>query len=103
MYSIVDVETTGANRSGQKITEISIIRTDGSTIIDSFSSLINPERKIPLKITYRLELPMKWSRKLQNSMKSPKDYRNYTRLNIYAHNVFDYQFLQRSLVTWVYL
>ena len=51
-YCIVDVETTGANRQGQKVTEIAIIVTDGRNILEEFSSLINPERRIPIRITY---------------------------------------------------
>ena len=47
MYSIVDIETTGNDYKGQKITEISIFLFDGQKVIDEFTSLVNPERKIP--------------------------------------------------------
>lgn len=48
MYTIIDVETTG---QGNRITEISIFKYDGSQIIDEFTSLVNPEIPIPTYIT----------------------------------------------------
>lgn len=49
-YAIVDIETTGGNASGSRITEIAIIIHDGTTIIDRFETLINPQKEIPLPI-----------------------------------------------------
>lgn len=49
-YAIVDIETTGGNASGSRITEIAIIIHDGTNIIDRFETLINPEKEIPLPI-----------------------------------------------------
>lgn len=48
MYSIIDIETTGA---GNKITEIAILKHDGTQVIDSYSTLVNPEAHIPDYIT----------------------------------------------------
>ena len=46
MYAILDVETTGLSAStGEKITEIAIYIHDGKNVIDSFETLINPEKK----------------------------------------------------------
>ncbi len=50
MYAILDVETTGLSASGEKITEIAIYIHDGKQVVDSFESLINPEKKIPYRI-----------------------------------------------------
>lgn len=50
MYAIIDIETTGLSPSSEKITEIAIITHDGKNIVDEFSTLINPERKIPYRI-----------------------------------------------------
>ncbi|MBC3846320.1 GIY-YIG nuclease family protein [Winogradskyella echinorum] len=47
-YNIIDVETTG---QGNRITEISVFKYDGETIIDEFTSLVNPECLIPQHIT----------------------------------------------------
>ncbi|MFB9079189.1 exonuclease domain-containing protein [Flavobacterium procerum] len=49
-YAIVDIETTGGNASGSRITEIAIIIHDGKSIIDRFETLINPQKDIPLPI-----------------------------------------------------
>lgn len=47
-YTIIDVETTGKTN---RITEISIFKYDGKTIIDEFTSLVNPNCYIPDHIT----------------------------------------------------
>jgi DNA polymerase-3 subunit epsilon len=49
-YAIVDIETTGGNASGSRITEIAIIIHDGVTVIDRWESLVNPQKDIPLAI-----------------------------------------------------
>lgn len=49
-YAIVDIETTGGNASGSRITEIAIIIHDGLTIVDRWESLVNPQKEIPLAI-----------------------------------------------------
>ncbi len=46
-YAIVDIETTGGNAGGSRITEIAIIIHDGVNIIDRFETLVNPEKDIP--------------------------------------------------------
>ena len=51
MYSVVDIETTGNGYKGQKITEISVFLFDGQKVIDEFTSLVNPEQRIPPFIT----------------------------------------------------
>ena len=46
MYSIIDLETTGGKYKKEGITEIAIYRFDGKNVIDSFISLVNPEKTI---------------------------------------------------------
>ena len=46
MYAIIDIETTGGKYNEEGITEIAIYKFDGDKIVDQFSSLINPERRI---------------------------------------------------------
>ena len=46
MYAIVDIETTGGKYNEEGITEIAIHKFDGHQIVDSFISLVNPERPI---------------------------------------------------------
>jgi DNA polymerase-3 subunit epsilon len=49
-YAIVDIETTGGNASGSRITEIAIIVYDGKRVVDRFETLVNPQKEIPLPI-----------------------------------------------------
>lgn len=49
-YAIVDIETTGGNAAGSRITEIAILIHNGEGIIERFETLINPEKEIPLPI-----------------------------------------------------
>lgn len=49
-YAIVDIETTGGNASGSRITEIAIIIHDGTRETHRWETLVNPEKEIPLPI-----------------------------------------------------
>lgn len=49
-YAIVDIETTGGNASGSRITEIAIIIHDGTNVTDRWETLVNPQKDIPLPI-----------------------------------------------------
>ena len=49
-YAIVDIETTGGNASGSRITEIAIIIHDGIRVVDRWETLVNPQKEIPLPI-----------------------------------------------------
>ena len=46
-YAIVDIETTGGNAMHSRITEIAIRIHNGAEIIDSYETLVNPEKEIP--------------------------------------------------------
>ena len=51
LYTIIDIETTGNGLKGNNITEISIFKFDGETVVDEFTSLVNPQCPIPNFIT----------------------------------------------------
>ncbi len=51
MYAIVDIETTGGSAINGGITEIAIHIHDGSRVVQHFTTLINPERRVPDFIT----------------------------------------------------
>lgn len=50
-YVIVDVETTGGSTNASKIIEIALFKHNGVEVIDSYSTLINPETPIPFFIS----------------------------------------------------
>lgn len=49
-YAIVDIETTGGNAGGSRITEIAIVIHNGTEVIQRWETLINPQKEIPLPI-----------------------------------------------------
>lgn len=49
-YAIVDIETTGGNASGSRITEIAIIIHNGTRVVDRWETLVNPQKEIPFAI-----------------------------------------------------
>lgn len=46
MYAILDIETTGGKYNEEGITEIAIHKFDGHEVVDTFISLVNPEKEI---------------------------------------------------------
>lgn len=46
-YAVVDLETTGGRPEQDGIIEVAVVITDGQEIIDSYETLINPERPLP--------------------------------------------------------
>ncbi|MCF8367377.1 MAG: 3'-5' exoribonuclease [Bacteroidales bacterium] len=97
-YAIVDVETTGTSYTNGKITEVAIIVHDGKKIIEEFSSLINPEERIPYRIQQLTGIN---DRMVENA---PKFYEVAKRIVeitedcvFVAHNAsFDYNFIRQE-------
>ena len=50
IFVAVDLETTGLDAQKDAIIEIGAVRIQGDQVIDRFSTLVNPGRKIPLRI-----------------------------------------------------
>lgn len=51
LFAVVDVETTGGKPIDSRITEIGIVISDGQKIIEEYTALINPKRKIDWYVT----------------------------------------------------
>lgn len=50
LYAIVDIETTGGYASDNQMIEIAVAVTDGKKILETYETLLNPGRKIPVYI-----------------------------------------------------
>ncbi|HAJ99200.1 MAG TPA: exonuclease [Bacteroidales bacterium] len=98
MYAIIDIETTGGNPARDKITELAVFIHDGTRIVEEFSTLINPERRIPPFISRMTGITDAMV------MNAPKFYEiarqlvELTRDKIFvAHNAtFDYNFIRNE-------
>ena len=49
-YCVFDLETTGISFRTEKITEIGIMKVRNGEVIDQYSSFVNPEKPIPMKV-----------------------------------------------------
>lgn len=89
MYTIIDVETTG---KGNRMTEISVFKHDGTAIVDEFTSLVNPESYIPQHITALTGIDNTLVADSPTFAEIAQDIINITKNTIFvAHNVnFDY-------------
>lgn len=98
MYAIIDIETTGNTYKTGKITEIAIFVHDGFGIIDSFSTLINPECYISDFITRLTGINNEMVRNAPRFYEVAKKVVEMTKDRIFvAHNVnFDYRFIQEE-------
>lgn len=47
MYAVVDIETTGSHAAANGITEIAIHIFDGTAVVETYESLVNPLQSIP--------------------------------------------------------
>ncbi|MDX1349035.1 MAG: exonuclease domain-containing protein [Putridiphycobacter sp.] len=50
-YAIIDIETSGGTPKDSKVIEIAIIITDGTTVLDTYQTLVNPEKSIDWYVT----------------------------------------------------
>ncbi|MEM7379835.1 MAG: exonuclease domain-containing protein [Bacteroidota bacterium] len=99
MYTIVDIETTGTGIQGNRITEISIFKFDGSQVVEEFTSLVNPECEIPYFITGLTGIDNQMVRNAPLLRDIASDIEEITRDCIFvAHSVnFDYNVIKNEL------
>lgn len=97
-FAIVDIETTGANSSAHSITEIAIILHDTHKVIDSFSTLINPETNVSPFVTRLTGITNEMLRDAPKFHEVAKQIWNMTDEAVFvAHSVnFDYSFIHEE-------
>ncbi len=105
MFAIVDVETTGLSINNEKITEIAIILYDGHKVTDKYSTLINPEKRIPYRITQITGINDSMVETAPKFYEVAKKIIELTEGRILVgHNVrFDYNFLIREFKEFDYV
>lgn len=93
-YAIVDIETNG----GVKITEISIFIFDGEQVVDEYTTLINPECRIPAFITKLTGITDYMVKDAPKFYEVAKDIFKITEDCVFvAHNVnFDYNIISKE-------
>jgi DNA polymerase-3 subunit epsilon len=104
VFAIVDIETTGGKAETSRITEICILVHDGLTVVDKFSTLINPECRIPQFITNLTGITNSMVENAPKFYEVAKQILDFTRDKIFiAHNVgFDYGFIQAEFASLGY-
>ncbi len=98
MFSIIDVETTGHQNTQNRITEIAIIRHDGSQVVEVFESLVNPECYIPSFISSLTGITNDMVRQAPTFAEIANEVRRLTKDTVFvAHNVsFDFWFVKHE-------
>ncbi|MEM9920330.1 MAG: exonuclease domain-containing protein [Bacteroidota bacterium] len=98
IYAIIDVETTGGRAARDKITEIGIVLFDGEKVLETYESLINPERAIPANISRITGITDEMVAESPKFYEVAKKIVTMTEGAIFvAHNVrFDYNFIREE-------
>jgi len=98
VYAIIDVETTGGVARHERITEIAVVLHDGERVVDTFSTLLNPERSIPWSITRLTGISDEMVAEAPRFYEVAKRIVEITEGAVFvAHNVsFDYSFVKEE-------
>ena len=99
-YIAVDVETTGLEVRQEKITELALVRVEGDTVTDCFSTLINPGRPISemvSSLTGITDAMVKDAPAVEEVIGDALDFAGD--LPLLGHNLlFDYRFIKKAAV-----
>lgn len=103
-YAIVDIETTGGYAASNGIIEICIKIFDGSTVIEEFETLVNPNQSIPRYIQAFTGINNEMVRDAPAFEEIAEKVFTCLQGNIFvAHNVnFDYSFIKGHLQFYGY-
>ena len=98
LYTVIDIETTGNGVKGNRITEIAIFKYDGDSILDEFTSLVNPECEIPYFITGLTGIDNHMVRHAPKLAEITERILDITKDTVFvAHNVnFDYNIIKNQ-------
>ncbi|GGZ25741.1 exonuclease [Echinicola pacifica] len=96
IFAIVDIETTGGFGQRHRITEVAAIAHDGERILDSYTTLINPNCPIPGFITGLTGIDQNMVADAPYFEDIAAEFYEFLEDKVFvAHNVnFDYQFIK---------
>lgn len=99
LFAVVDIETTGGSADNSGITEIAVIVTNGQDILETFETLVDPQKYIPPFITNLTGITNEMVESAPTfSQIAPKIYSLLKEKVFVAHNVnFDYSFVKKQL------
>lgn len=97
-YVVVDVETTGGNSAGNRMTEIGMVKVVNAKVVASWQSLINPQRAIPRHITQLTGISQAMVADAPIFSEVVDEISDFLKGAVFvAHNVnFDYGFFKRE-------
>ncbi len=97
-YVVVDVETTGGAAQWNRVTEIGAVRMRGDEILEEWSSLINPERRIPKNIVSLTGITDEMVEQAPTFREIADDFRAFLGEAVFAaHRAqFDYGFIREE-------
>jgi DNA polymerase-3 subunit epsilon len=100
-YVVVDVETTGRPSPFNRITELGAVKIQNGVIVDTYQTLINPERSIPLFIQQLTGISNEMVKDAPRFEEVAEEFNKFTQGAIFvAHNVsFDYNFIKAEFET----
>ena len=98
-FTIVDIETTGLSAYYHKITEIAALKYHNGKVIKEFTTLVNPETKIPRFITKLTGIDNEMVKDAPTIDKTISKFHSFLGDSAFvAHNAtFDYNFLNYAL------
>jgi len=96
--AFVDLETTGTTPSGDRITEIGIVRVAEGEFVDEWSTLVNPECSIPEEVRALTGITNEMVRDAPTFAELRRDVHERLEGHLFvAHNArFDYGFLKQE-------
>ncbi len=97
-YVVVDVETTGGRAAHHRITEIGAVKVCRGQVLEKFSTLINPERRIPGNITRLTGISDQMVANSPKFADVAQEFRDFVGNAVFvAHNAqFDYGFIRQE-------
>ena len=104
MYAIIDIETTGGNASRERITEIAIYIHDGIRVVNEYSTLVNPECKVPPFVAQLTGISDEMLKDAPKFFEVARDIVEITEgCTFVAHNAaFDYSFVKQEFLNLGY-